>query len=61
LFTNLPGTVVAVHRFKPYEYLSPPHATALMAPDAPVHAKVKIADSGEEAMAFEFAFTDREY
>ncbi len=55
-FTNLQGTIVAAHRFKPEEYLMRrPDPAALMTPDAPVRASVQVPDPGVNATAFEFA------
>jgi len=57
MLTNLQGTVVAINRFEPADYLP-----AKMTPDAlmpragRVEIRVEIPDPGEDAVAFEFSF-----
>lgn len=54
--TNLDQKRVAARRFLPAEYLDNGHAQGLIPPGASVRLKLEIADPGQEAVGFEFAF-----
>ncbi|MGH8500926.1 MAG: DUF3426 domain-containing protein [Gammaproteobacteria bacterium] len=55
--TNLQGTVVAVNRFEPADYLPPDiRPDALMTPDERIDIRVEVPDPGVNAVAFEFSF-----
>lgn len=55
--TNLQGTVVAVNRFDPQDYLPPAtRPNALMTPGERIDIRVEVPDPGVDAVAFEFAF-----
>jgi predicted Zn finger-like uncharacterized protein len=55
--TNLQGTVVAVNRFEPADYLPPDiRPDALMTPNERIDIRVEVPDPGVNAVAFEFSF-----
>ena len=56
-FSNLAGTVVAVRRFKPSEYLAGGvDIEAGIAPDALVRVVLEVQDPGEDAVSYQFGF-----
>ncbi|HEY0633985.1 MAG TPA: zinc-ribbon and DUF3426 domain-containing protein [Gammaproteobacteria bacterium] len=54
--TDLDQKRLAARRFRPAEYLEHDPGTRLIPPGASVHIKLEIADPGQEAVGFEFAF-----
>jgi hypothetical protein len=56
-FSDLAGTVVAVRRFQPAEYLADGvDIEAGIAPDGLVHVVLEVLDPGDEAASYQFGF-----